>query len=74
MNKIKPVWFYLLSEIMFLGKTQWSHTCAEYVILFSEFHYVETETSMSGKELFNKQCPLVQYRKGGNTFFSFLLK
>ena len=37
-------------------------TCAEYVLLFSEFHDIKTETSMSCKELFDKQCLLVQYR------------
>ena len=58
MNKIKPV---------LGGKTGWSLTFAEYVLLFSEFHNVNKETSMSCKELLDKQCPLVQYRKSGNT-------
>ena len=44
--------------------SQWSLTWAGYVILFSEFHVVKTETN---KELFDKQCPLLQYRKSGNT-------
>ena len=41
--------------------------CAEYVLLFFEFHDVKTETSPSFKEHFDKQCPLVQYIKSGNT-------
>ena len=32
--------------------------CVEYVLLFSEFHDVKTETSMSCKELFDKQSPI----------------
>ena len=32
---------------------------AEYVLLFSQLHDVKTEGSTSGRELFDKQCPLV---------------
>ena len=32
-----------------------------------KLHDVKAETSMSCKELFDKQCPLVQYLKSGNT-------
>ena len=46
--------------MIFLGITQWCLTCVEYVLLFSEFHDVKTETSISWKELFDKHCPLVQ--------------
>ena len=68
MNKIKPVWFYsLYRNFFFLSKTQWSLICAEYVLLFSEFYDVKTETSMTSKELFDKHCPLVQYRESGKT-------
>ena len=45
--------------------SQWSLTCAGYVALFCEFHVVKTETN---KELFDKQCPLLQYRKSGKTW------
>ena len=38
-------------------------TCAEYVLLFSEFHDVKTERSMSCKKLFDKHCLFAQYRK-----------
>ena len=55
--------FIHYTEIIFLNKTQWSLTCAEYVVLFSELHDEKTERSMSCKELFNKQCPFIQYRK-----------
>ena len=34
-----------------------------------EFHDVKTKTSMSCKELFDKQCPFAQYIKSGNTWF-----
>ena len=54
MNKIKPVWFYSLCRNIFLSKTQESLTCAEYVLLFPEFHDIKTEASMSCKELFDK--------------------
>ena len=40
--------------------------CAEYVILFSEFHDVKTEASMSFNQLVGEKCPLVQYRESGN--------
>ena len=63
MNKIKPDWFYSLCRNYFLSKTQWSLTCAEYVLLFSELHDVKTERNMSCKELFDKQCTLEEYRK-----------
>ena len=46
------------TEIIFLSKSQWSLTCVEYVLLFCKFHDVKTETSMSFKELFDKQCQL----------------
>ena len=49
-----------------MSKSQWSFTSAEYVLLFSEFHDLKTEASMSCKELSDKHCPLVQYRKTGN--------
>ena len=55
--------FIHYTEIIFLSKTQWSLTCAEYVLLFSELHDVNTERNMSCKELFDKQYPHVQYRK-----------
>ena len=69
MNKIKPVSFNSLCRKKFfcLSKSQRSVTCAEYGFLFTEFHDVKTERSMSCQELFDKQCPLVQYRKSGNT-------
>ena len=38
----------------------------EYVLWFSEFHDVKTEVSMSYKQLFDKQCPIVKSRKRGN--------
>ena len=57
MNKIKQVWFYSLYRNYFLRKTQWSLASAEYVPLFSELHDVKAETSMSCKELPDKQCP-----------------
>ena len=63
----KPVWFYSLHRNYFLSKTQWNLACADYVLLFFKFYDVKTETSMSCKELFDKQCPLVQYLKSGNT-------
>ena len=69
MNKIEPVWFYSLYRNYFLSQTQWSLTCAEYVLLFSEFDDVKTEANMSCKELFDKQCPLVQYRKVETQFY-----
>ena len=33
---------------------------------FFEFHDVKTEASLSCKERFDKQCPLVQHIKNGN--------
>ena len=57
--------FIHYTEIIFLSKTQWSLTCAEYVLLFSEFHDVKTETCMRFKELFDGQCPLLQCRNSG---------
>ena len=41
--------------------------------MFPELHDVKTETSISCKELFDKQSPLVQYRKSENIFL-FLFK
>ena len=35
----------------FLIKLQWSLTCGEYALLFSEFHDVKAEASISCKEL-----------------------
>ena len=55
--------FIHYTEIIFFSKTQWSLTCAEYVILLSELHDVKRERKMSCKELFDEQCPLAQYRK-----------
>ena len=40
--------------------------------LFSEFHDLKTETSMRWKEPFERQCPLLQYRKSGNTLTYYL--
>ena len=54
-------------EIIFLSKSQSRLTFAEHVLLFTEFHDEKTEASMSCREHFDKQCPLVQYRKSGNT-------
>ena len=45
--------FIHYTEITFLSKTQYSLTCAEYVVLFSVFHDVRTKTSMSCQELFD---------------------
>ena len=53
MNKIKPVWFDPLYRNYFLSKTQQSLTCAEYVLWFSVFHDVKTDTSMTCEELFD---------------------
>ena len=49
------------------------HLCRVYSF-FPEFHDVKTEISMSCKELFDKQCLVEQYRKGGNTRSSCLHK
>ena len=58
MNKIKPVWFYSLYRWIYSLYRNYffelSPTCAEYVLLFSEFHDVKIETSMGCKELFDK--------------------
>ena len=63
MNKIKPAWFYLSYRNYFLSKAHWSLTDTEYVLLFSELHDVKAEGSTSCKEIFDKQCPLLYYRK-----------
>ena len=51
---------FITQKLFFLIKTQSSLACVEYVLLLSEFHDVKKETSMSCKELFDKQCPLLQ--------------
>ena len=46
--------FIHYTKIIFLSKPQWGLTFVEYALLFSEFHDVKTETSMSCEELFDK--------------------
>ena len=55
------------TEIMFFSKTQWSLTCAEYVLLFSELYDVKTERSTSCKELLINRVHLYSIEKSGNT-------
>ena len=37
------------------------------------FHDVKTEANTGSKELFDKQCPLVQYRKSGNAYMKYFI-
>ena len=55
-NKIKLPWFYSLYR--------------NYVFEFNTMK-PQTETSMGCKELFDKQCPLLQHKKIGNIIFLF---
>ena len=66
MNKMKSLILFIIQK-MFLSKTQWNLTCAEYALLFFKFYDVKTKTSMSCKELFDEKCPLVQHTKSENT-------
>ena len=46
--KIKTFFDFIhYAEIIFLSKTQWNLTCAEYVLLFFELHDVKAERSMN---------------------------
>ena len=55
--------FIHYTEIIFFWV---KHNEYEYVLLFSEFYDVKTETSIRWKVLFDKQCPLAQDKKSGN--------
>ena len=67
MNNIKPVWFDSLHRNYFFEESTMKPQLCRICFFFSEFYDVKTETSMSWKELFDKQCLLVQYRSCGNT-------
>ena len=68
MNKIRPVWFYSLDRNYFFWvKHNETSLVQNMLFCFFKFHDVKTEISMSCKELFDEQCPLVQYIKSGNT-------
>ena len=45
------------------------HLCRIYFLLFSEFHDIKTETSMSWKELLINSVHLHSKEKSGNIFF-----
>ena len=54
--------FIIIQELFFWVKHN-EASLVQNVLLFSELHDVKTEGSTSCKELFDKQCPLVYYRK-----------
>ena len=73
MHKIKLVWFYSLCRNCFLSKTQWNYICAEYVLLFSEFHDVKTATSISCKNFLISSVHLHSIEKRETHNFNFHL-
>ena len=66
-----PSWWKLLSK-RFDSNDNWSLTCAEHVLLFSKSRNIKTKTCMSCKELFDKQCALLQYKVETHNFNFYL--
>ena len=67
------MWFDSLYRNYFLSKTQQSLTYAEYVLLFSVFHDVKRDTSMTCEELFDSVY-LYSTEKVETRNFNFYLK
>ena len=62
---MKPV--YSLYRNYFFWLKHNEPSLVQNVLLFSEFHVIKTEASTSCEKLFDKQSPLVKYRKIKNT-------
>ena len=74
MNKIKEsLILFIIQKLFFWVKHNETSPVQNKFFLFSELHDVKTERNMSCKELFDKQCPLVQYRKKWKHTFNFHL-
>ena len=62
---------FIIQKLFFEQNTMKPHLC-RIRSLFSEFHDLKTETRMRWKEPLERQCPLLQYRKSGNTLTYYL--